>query len=119
MSLGWATSLTSAIVRVDSPCRHEFELACRRPAAAALAADDELLAAPKIDGEPAAVEEARRRLVDCDLRLTRYRAALDNGADPSTVAGWVRDVQAEREAAERVVNERRAPVMHLKPTDEV
>jgi site-specific DNA recombinase len=77
----------------------------------------ELLAASKIDGEPAVVEAARRRLVDCDLRLARYRAALDNGADPSTVAGWIRDVQAEREAAERIVKERRAPVMHLKPTD--
>jgi hypothetical protein len=41
MSLGWATSLTSTIVRVDSPCRHEFELAWRLPADAALAADDE------------------------------------------------------------------------------
>ena len=42
---------------------------------------------------------ARKRLVDCDRRLTRYRAPLDSGADPSVTA-WITEVQAERLAAE-------------------
>ncbi len=42
----------------------------------------------------------RRRLAACDRRVTRYRAALDSGADPSVVTTWVAEVQAERVAAE-------------------
>ena len=43
---------------------------------------------------------ARKRLADCDKRLTRYRAALDSGADPAVVTTWIAEVQAERLAAE-------------------
>ena len=39
----------------------------------------------------ARLEAARRRIVDCDSRLAKYRAALDAGADATIVAaGWLR-----------------------------
>ncbi len=46
-------------------------------------------------------EAARRRLDDCNARLRRYRAALEAGADPIVVAGWIREVEGERVVAER------------------
>jgi len=45
-------------------------------------------------------DAARKRLADCDRRLTRYRGALESGADPSVVTTWIAEVQAERLAAE-------------------
>ena len=45
-------------------------------------------------------EAAHRRIADCDRRLDRYRAALEAGADALVVAGWMREVQGERLAAE-------------------
>jgi site-specific DNA recombinase len=48
-------------------------------------------------------EAARRKLADCDDRLRKYRAALDNGADPVVVAGWMSEVKAERLAAEALL----------------
>ena len=48
----------------------------------------------------ARLEAARRKLADCDERLGKYRAALDGGADPVVVAGWISEVQGERLVAE-------------------
>ena len=63
---------------------------------------EQLAAAASGDEAGAAeLEASRRRLVDCDGRLAKYRAALESGADPSVVAAWVAAVQAERAAAER------------------
>jgi hypothetical protein len=42
----------------------------------------------------------RETLAECDARLARYRHALEAGADPAVVAGWIRDVQAERRSIE-------------------
>jgi hypothetical protein len=53
--------------------------------------------------DSAGIEAARRQLVDCDTRLDRYRAALDNGADPQIVAAWIADVQGSRLMAERTL----------------
>jgi site-specific DNA recombinase len=44
---------------------------------------------------------ARRRAIQdqlrsCDDRLTKYRAALEAGTDPTVVAGWVAEVTAQR-----------------------
>ena len=39
-------------------------------------------------------------VADCDLKLARYRAALDAGADPAVVASWIAETQAERRQAE-------------------
>jgi site-specific DNA recombinase len=47
-----------------------------------------------------AAEVARRTLRDCDQRLACYRAALDAGADPALVAGWIAETQAQRASAE-------------------
>jgi site-specific DNA recombinase len=53
------------------------------------------------DGAVARREAARRRVDDCDARLARYRAALEAGADPVVVAGWIAEVEGERLGAER------------------
>lgn len=52
------------------------------------------------DADMAKAETARKRLADCDKRLTKYRAALDSGAEPAVVSTWIAEVQAERLAAE-------------------
>ena len=56
-----------------------------------------------LEGTDAKVEAARRKLADCDDRLGKYRAALDSGADPVVVTGWMSEVQAERLTAEAVL----------------
>ena len=56
-----------------------------------------------IDDEPAiniAADTARRELAECDRLLTRYRAALEAGADPQMVAEWTRDVRRRRDAVD-------------------
>lgn len=35
------------------------------------------------------LETARRKIVDCDSRLAKYRSDLEAGADVATVAGWM------------------------------
>ncbi len=57
------------------------------------------------DAAEARAEAARRALAHCDERLIRYRDALDAGADPATVAGWMAEVTAERERAEHELRE--------------
>jgi len=63
------------------------------------------------DADEATVEAARRKLADCDQRLAKYRAALDNGADPTIVSTWISEVQGERLAAERAVAASRSAVL--------
>ena len=41
----------------------------------------------------------RDRIADADARIDRYRAALDAGADPAVVAGWIKEATALRRAA--------------------
>jgi DNA invertase Pin-like site-specific DNA recombinase len=50
-----------------------------------------------------AAEAGRRELRDCEAQLTRYRAALDAGANPAVVAEWITDTQAKRARAERAL----------------
>ena len=38
----------------------------------------------------------RREDAECDRKLAQYRAALDAGADPATVARWITETEAER-----------------------
>ncbi|MGN9913557.1 hypothetical protein ACTMTJ_39080 [Phytohabitans sp. LJ34] len=38
-------------------------------------------------------------VAECDAKLARYRVALDAGADPAVVAGWIAETQAERQRA--------------------
>jgi site-specific DNA recombinase len=49
------------------------------------------------------IEAAQRKLADCDTRLTKYRTALDAGADPAIVTSWIAQVQDERMRAEREI----------------
>jgi hypothetical protein len=62
-----------------------------------------LTASMSDDVDDAKVEVARRKLAACNDRLKKYRAALDSGADPVVVAGWMSEVQGERLAAEAVL----------------
>jgi hypothetical protein len=69
------------------------------------------LAAASGPTDAAAVEAARRKLEDCDDRLVKYRAALDNGADPTIVATWIAEVQVDRQMAERTLQSTGAAVL--------
>jgi len=40
-------------------------------------------------------------LAECDAKLARYRAALDAGADPAIVAGWIAEPQTQRQHADQ------------------
>jgi site-specific DNA recombinase len=53
------------------------------------------------EADHARIEAANRKLADCDERLGKYRKAIDAGADPVVVAGWMAEVQGERLKAER------------------
>jgi site-specific DNA recombinase len=46
------------------------------------------------------VEQARRQIADCDAKLRQHRAALEAGADPAVIAGWMTETQARRAEAE-------------------
>ena len=61
-----------------------------------------LSASESTEGADAKMEAARRKIADCDDRLGKYRAALDSGADPSVVAEWMSEVQAEKLKAQAV-----------------
>ncbi|WP_123809680.1 hypothetical protein [Micromonospora globispora] len=52
------------------------------------------------DDLPALGTAARATIADCDAKLERYRAALDAGADPAVVIGWIVQTQAERTRVE-------------------
>ncbi|MBE3200430.1 MULTISPECIES: recombinase family protein [Parafrankia] len=52
-----------------------------------------------------AVQRARQTIEEVNAKLTRYRAALDAGADPVVVTGWIAQAQAEKTAAERELRE--------------
>jgi DNA invertase Pin-like site-specific DNA recombinase len=56
-------------------------------------------------GHDIAAERARRTIADCTAKLARHRAALEAGADPAVVTGWIAQTQAERVAAEHRLRE--------------
>jgi hypothetical protein len=41
-------------------------------------------------------EETALKIAECDRELTGYRAALDAGASPATVAAWIAETEAEK-----------------------
>jgi site-specific DNA recombinase len=59
------------------------------------------LVVPMTSNMPAS--RLQRAIADCDERLTKYRKALDAGTDPVVVAGWMSEVQGERQKAEREI----------------
>jgi hypothetical protein len=48
----------------------------------------------------AVVEQARREIAECDAKLRQHRAALEAGADPKIITGWMAETQARQAAAE-------------------
>jgi hypothetical protein len=46
------------------------------------------------------VDVVRAEIAECDRKLARYKAALEAGADLVVVAGWIREAQRQRGAAE-------------------
>jgi hypothetical protein len=69
---------------------------------------EQLLAAVgPTDEDTAGVDAAQRQLVECDASLVKYRAAIDNGADPTVVAAWISETQGDRLAALREIADAR------------
>jgi site-specific DNA recombinase len=48
---------------------------------------------------------SRAHLAECNTKLARHRAALEQGADPKIVTGWIAEVEAERRHALAVLNQ--------------
>jgi hypothetical protein len=40
--------------------------------------------------------ESASKIAECDQKLAQYRAALDAGASPATVAVWIAETEAEK-----------------------
>jgi len=57
---------------------------------------DELAAASVVHEIDPGDAEADAKIADCDRKLAQYRATLDAGADPATVARWITETEAER-----------------------
>ncbi|WP_344444241.1 hypothetical protein [Kitasatospora nipponensis] len=55
--------------------------------------------------DPAVLEAARRDLDTSAARLTSYRAALDAGGDPATVAGWINEARLDQATAQQRLNQ--------------
>jgi site-specific DNA recombinase len=49
-------------------------------------------------------DETARKITECDRKLAQYRAALDAGASPATIAGWIAETEAERASYSLVMN---------------
>jgi site-specific DNA recombinase len=41
-------------------------------------------------------QDTARKIAECDAKLAQYRAALDAGASPVTVATWIAETEAEK-----------------------
>ncbi len=44
----------------------------------------------------ATARQPARKIAECDAKLAQYRAALDAGASPATVAAWIAETEAEK-----------------------
>jgi site-specific DNA recombinase len=51
------------------------------------------------DTPDSALHQAQIMIAECDAKLERYRAALEAGADPSVVTGWIAQAQTDRARA--------------------
>ncbi len=54
------------------------------------------VAQPGDEHRTAAQIEASAKIAECDRKLAQYRAALDQGASPAAVAGWITEAEAEK-----------------------
>jgi len=48
---------------------------------------------------PAAGSDLEAVIAGCDAKIARYRAIADAGGDPATIADWIAEVNAQRDAA--------------------
>jgi hypothetical protein len=67
---------------------------------------DTIAAMAERQGEPATHQliQARAQLAACDTKLARHRAALEAGVDPTIVAGWLAEVEQDRQRWLAVLN---------------
>ncbi|HUF98538.1 MAG TPA: recombinase family protein [Ilumatobacter sp.] len=59
----------------------------------------------------------RRQIKDCDAKLTKYRALLEQQPDITTVGSWIAEVERERKRLERELG--RKPTTHKLTTNEI
>jgi hypothetical protein len=52
---------------------------------------------------------------ECDAKLARYRAALDAGGDPTVIAAWIAETQAQRRRATAQRQQEAAAAPHVQP----
>jgi site-specific DNA recombinase len=71
---------------------------------------EQMTASQEAYDHSSAAERARATIADCTTKLARYRAALDAGADPSVVTGWIADTQAEQIKAQAELRRRTGTV---------
>jgi site-specific DNA recombinase len=65
-------------------------------------------------GPSCAEDDLKAKITECDRKLAQYRATLDAGADPASVARWITETEAERakhKAAQHAIPQRAAPSM--------
>jgi site-specific DNA recombinase len=75
------------LARVFAPCRLRDTI-------------DQMMAGQPAATDTAAAEAATARIADANLKLARYRAALDAGGDPEEIGKWITDAKAQRLQAE-------------------
>jgi site-specific DNA recombinase len=61
---------------------------------------DQMTAAQEASADPAAAEAATARIAEANLKMARYRAALDAGGDPAEIGAWISETKAARLTAE-------------------
>src|SRR5262249_57789339 len=61
---------------------------------------DQIMAAQHTETDTTAATAATARIAEANLKMTRYRAALDAGGDPEEIGKWIADAKAQRLQAE-------------------
>jgi site-specific DNA recombinase len=90
---------TSVYLREEQLLARVDEWLCRKFDPVALPSTARELEAAQPD-EAKPDEAAQREIAECDAKLRQHRAALEAGADPVLVTGWMKETQAKRAAAE-------------------
>ncbi len=64
-------------------------------------------------------DEISAKMAECDRKLAQYRAALDAGADPVTVARWITETEAERAGYQAIKRAAPPPAQASMSRDEI
>ena len=62
---------------------------------------DQMITAQQATGDQAVVQAATDKIADANLKMARYRAALDACGDPEEIGKWTADAKAQRLRAEQ------------------